>query len=97
MKLETRNKLILIIDYYKKDENDKFVYDGQVVDRVTRKDLTESFNEDLEKGIKHQLAYVNSRPEEFQMGVFYILRNTCGKYDYVYVNQVRENIEEKEN
>jgi len=60
MKLKMRNKAILIIDYYKKDENGKYIYDGQTVDRITRKDLEESFNADLEKGIKHQFARISN-------------------------------------
>lgn len=88
MKLKTKKRIVMFIDYFEKQDDRMILNDSQMV-QTTRKELEESLNQDAENGIKRQIQYVNKKPmENIQLGVLYILRTPKNSPDRVYTYQL---------
>ena len=53
--------------------NKKLKVAGQINDQMRGKDFTRSMYEDKLKDIEHKIEIVNTKPEQFQFNVIYIL------------------------
>lgn len=83
MHINMKSKGILFVEYFDK-QDDKLIKVDEIMVKITRKNLEQSLQEDKENGFNHKIEYVNKKPENFQIGVIYILQTPRGRPDYIY-------------